>query len=320
MSCKFAEEKLLSYLYDEFAAEERASFEAHLASCEDCRCLLDESRRLKELLNQRHALEPTPDLVVRCRQALDETLDREQLGWRSLFRSWFPIGGSFPGRVPVPGIATALVLAVFGFGLGWTLRPRTNQLNPSGNAVIPSSISIPDLANMKVKDISQVTPDPRTGDVRITVNAERRVILEGSLDDPRIRELLVNAVKGYENAGIRRDALDALRSKSDHPAVRDALLYAIGNDPNAGDRLDVLKAVQTMDWGNDMHQALLSVAEHDKNPGVRFAAIDTLVDHAVKDKDKTLLPSLQLLARKDPNQYVRVKCAEAIHEVMGQEQ
>jgi HEAT repeats len=172
-----------------------------------------------------------------------------------------------------------------------------------------------DLANLNVKSISQVTPDPKTGDVRITVNAERRMTLEGSLDDPHIRELLVNTVKSYENPGIRRDALDALQTKSDHPAVREALIFAMRKDPNAGDRLDALKAIQNMDWGSDVHQALLAAAEQDDNPGVRFAAMDTLVNRAVREKDTALLPVLQSLATGHSNPYIRVRCAQAIHEL-----
>jgi hypothetical protein len=318
MNCKVVEETLPSYLYDELSAEERGAYDLHLAGCEHCRGIMEESRRLQQLLHQRTALEPSPEMIVRCRQALDEALDREQFGWRSLFRSWLPVGWNVPSRVPASGALTALALAVLGFGLGWTLRPRLARMASPSPPANSASMTIPDLANMNVRNISQVTPDPKTGEVRITVNAERRVIVEGSLDNPRIRELLVSAVKGYDNAGIRRDALDALRTKSDHPAVREALLYAMRNDPNTGDRLDVLKAVQSMEWGDDVHQALLATAENDKNPGVRFAAIDTLVDRAVKEKDKALLPTLQLLASKNPNRYVRVKCAEAIHEISGE--
>jgi len=314
MTCQLFEETLPAYLYDELPGEERAAYDAHRAECEPCRRLLEDSRRLQQLLNQRAGIEFTPDMVVHCRQALEEALDREQTGWGCLFRGWSLAAGSIPNRISRSAILTASALSVFAFSLGWTLRSHSPALVPADKPAI-SSILSPDLTNLNVKSINQVTPDPRTGDVRITVNAERRMTLEGSLDDPHIRELLVNTVKGYENAGIRRDALDALRSKSDHPAVREALIYAMRKDPNAGDRLDALKTIQTMDWGTDVHQALLAAAERDKNPGVRFAAMDTLVNRAVREKDTALLPALHLLATQSSNPYIRVKCAEAIHEL-----
>jgi len=314
MSCKDLEQALPFYLYDELSADERAAYEKHLESCPACRQTLEDSRRLHEVLAHRPRIEPTPELVVHCRQALDEALDREQLGWRALLRS-LPTLFSF--RLAGSGAVAMLTLVLFGFGLGWTLRPHTAALlNATKNtpSLEKSDLGTPELGH--ISDISQVAPDPKTGEVRITVNAERRVTLEGSLDDPRIRELLVGAVKSYDNAGIRRDTLDILKQRSDNPAVREALLHAMRNDPNAGLRLEALKAVAGME-GQELHQALLDVVEHEKNPGVRFAAVDALADHVVRDKDNAMLPALEELARNDPEGYVRMRSASAVHALLG---
>jgi hypothetical protein len=314
MTCDLFETNLPAYVYDEVSAEDRASCDAHLTECERCRHLLNDAHRLGQVMDQRSEIELTPNMVVRCRQALEETLDREQMGWRALFGHWLGATAGSRNRISKAVIVTPLALSVFAFSLGWILRSHSSAVVPAGKPAISSAVGA-DLTNLNVKSISQVTPDPRTGDVRITVNAEKRMTLEGSIDDPHIRELLVNTVKSYDNPGIRRDALDALRSKSDHPAVREALIFAMRRDPNAGDRLDALKAIQTIDWGSDVHQALLAAAEHDKNPGVRFAAMDTLVNRAVREKDAALLPVLQSLAAGHSNAYIRVRCAQAIHEL-----
>jgi hypothetical protein len=314
MTCNLFETTLPAYVYDELGAEDRAGYDAHVAECEACRHLVDEARRLRQVMDQRSEIELTPNIVVRCRQALEKRLDREQVGWRALLENWFGAAGNGANRLSKAAMLTPVALGFFGFSVGWILRSHSSAIVATGKPAISSVVGA-DLANLNVKSISQVTPDPRTGDVRITVNAERRMTLEGSLDDPHIRELLVNTVKGYENPGIRRDALDALRSKSDQPAIREALIFAMRKDPNAGDRLDALKAIQTIDWGSDVHQALLAAAEHDKNPGVRFAAMDTLVNRAVREKDTALLPVLQSLAAGHSNAYIRVRCAQAIHEL-----
>ncbi|HEY6924053.1 MAG TPA: HEAT repeat domain-containing protein [Steroidobacteraceae bacterium] len=314
MNCNDLEQALPFYLYDELSGDERAAYEKHLESCQLCRQALEDFRRLHEVLARRPRVEPTPELVVHCRQALDQALDREQLGWRALLRS-LPALASL--RFAGSGGLAMLTLVLFGFGLGWTLRPHTAALlNATKNApsLEKSDLGTPELGH--ISDISQVAPDPKTGEVRITVNAERRVTLEGSLDDPRIRELLVGAVKSYDNAGIRRDTLDILKQRSDNPAVREALLHAMRNDPNAGLRLEALKAVDGME-GEDLHQALLDVVEHEKNPGVRFAAVDALANHVTKEKDNTMLPALEELARNDPESYVRMRCASTVHALLG---
>jgi len=316
MNCTEFEEKLTLDLYGDLPPEERAACEAHLAGCAHCQAAREEVRRLHEVLAQRPRLEPSPDLLEECRQALAEVLDRERLGWQGLLRSWLSFLQLPPARV-VPRLAFALSLIVFGFGVGWTLRPRAPRVLPAepGN-VTTSALTGTDFENMHINDISGVAPDPKTGDVRITMDAQRRVTLEGSLDDPRIQQLLVNAVKSYDNAGIRRDTLDALRARSKSPAVRAALLYSMQHDPNVGNRLAALDAVRVMQGGDDLQQSLLQVLEHDRNMGVRVESVDVLVDRVEKEgRDEAVLSALERLATSDPNRYVRLKCASALRKL-----
>lgn len=317
MNCDDLGKAISLYLYDELAAEERAAFEGHLAACAGCRAKLEEARRLHRLLSGCPRPEPTPALLVRCRQALDEALDREQLGWRGLLRGWM---WNF-GTAPVPRLAAVLTLVLFGFGLGWTLRPRARSLEPVAPRQVAASFLGADLDNLRIRHISEVTPDPQSGGVRITLDAERRVTLEGSLDDPRIRQVLVDTVKSYDNAGIRRDTLEALRMQRDDPAVRAALLFAMGHDPNAGMRLEALKTVRGMEPGRDVQEALLGALEHDTNPGVRVAAVNALVEHAAEEgKDETVMPVLLRLAASDQNPYVRLQCQAAVRKMEGNDE
>lgn len=309
MHCKELDENLSLYLYDELPAEQGAACEAHLAACARCQTVFDEARRLNHLLSERPSREPTPELLVQCRQALDDALERQHHGWQGLLRSWW--------SVPPSRAVAALTLLVFGFSLGWTLHPRNTAVLPASKGVALSSFVGDDLGNLRIRSISQVAPDPQTGGVRITMDAERRVTLEGSLDDPHIRQVLIYAVKGYDNPGIRRDTLDALRERSTNPSVREALLYAVRKDSNPGVRLEALKAVRGMKYGGDVHQALIDALEHETNPGVRVAAINEVVRHAIEKDDEEALPMLKQWAAKDPNRYVRMKCLSAVRELTG---
>lgn len=308
MNCNDLQENLSFYLYDEMPEEQHAACNAHLAACPRCRGLLDESRRLQQLLGERASAEPAPELLVHCRQALDQALDREQLGWRSVLREWLPAMGIVHPSRAVAG----LTLLVFGFGLGWTVRPHAGGVLSTPKGVITPAAISPDLGDARISGISQVAPDPQTGEVRITLNAERRVTMEGSLDDPQIRQVMVYALKSYGNPGIRLDTLEALRTQSDNPSVQPALLYAMRHDPNLGVRLEALRAVRKMDWSPEVREALLDVVKHDTNQGLRGAAVDELVQRAVKDRDQALLPVLEHLATNDPDRYVRIKAARAL--------
>jgi len=316
MNCKDFEQYMTLDSYGELPPEQRASYEAHLAGCAHCQAAREQVRGLHEVLGQRPRLEPTPDFLVECRQALAETLERERLGWHGLIREWLSFLQLPPQRV-APRVAFALSLLVFGFGLGRMWRPHLDRVLPPGPSnANASSLAGADLENMRINDISRVAPDPRTGDVRITMDAQRHFTLEGSLDDPRIQQLLVYAVKSYDNAGIRRDTLDALRARSKSPNVRAALLYSMEHDPNVGNRLAALDAVRGMEGGEDLQQSLIEVLEHDRNMGVRVESVDLLVDQAEKEgRNAAILSALQRLAASDSNPYVRLRCASALRKL-----
>jgi len=312
MNCMELDENVALYLYGELKAEQRQDFDTHLGACEHCRARLEDARRLHAILGERPSPEPSAELLVHCRAALEEALDRELSGvrWKSLLNQWSSAFG-WMSRIP---IAAALTLLVLGFSLGWTLRTRPPGARTATNeeSLVPPIDT--DSSNLRINNISQVAPGPKNGDVRITVNAERQMTLEGSLDDPRIRQVLIDAVTGYDNPGIRRDSMEVLRRNADNPNVRPALLYAIQNDPNAGVRLDALEAVQGMEWNPEVRQALLNSLDHERNQGVRVAAIDVLTDHA----DQATLPALERLAANDSNRDVRMKAVSAIRKLQGE--
>jgi hypothetical protein len=309
MDCKKLEEKLALHLYNELEGDDRAQLEAHLAACANCARSLAELRRLHTMLEQRPLPEPSPDLVVRCRYELEEALDRETSGWRALLHSGF---GLWPQGSALRASAVLAVLLV-GFSLGWTLRQRTSLPGVERPEAVPWVGA--NLTDMRISGIGGIAPDPQTGEVRITLDAERQFTLEGPLDDPEIQRVLLYAMKSYDNPGIRHDTLDVLRASSRTPAVRDALLYALQNDPNDGVRLEALQALQELPWTPQIRHAVLNALEHDTNPGMRVAAVNILAQHA----DEEVLPRLEQLATKDRNPYVRLKCASTVREQAGEE-
>lgn len=311
MNCKHAEEKLPLYFYDELTADERAEVEAHLAECARCSEVAAEFGRLRAALDERPVIEPSPALLVHCRSDLEEALDHEQTGWRALVRGWF---GQAPGQ-PALRWASALAILVVGFSAGWTVQGQTGPtLPPSSQAERPWIGA--DMTGLRINGITQVNPDPQTGEVKLTLNAERQVTLEGSLDDPRIQGVLVYAMTNYDNAGIRQDTAEALGPRSTNPAVREALVHAARHDPNPGVRREALEALRPAADQDDVRAALLDVLKNDKNPGVRVATIDILLEHA-DDED---VPVLTELAREHQNPYVRYKCTKALRERAGKEQ
>lgn len=312
MTCRELEDKLVLYLYGELAPAEHAQTTEHLGSCAHCQGELESTRRLHGVLAKRPAAEPTASALAECRQELDRALENEpdRTGLRGLLLGWFP---GLPAS-PAFGVLVLLTLLAVSFNVGWILRARYKESGSGATNVSQASMSIADLAGVRISGITRAAPDPETGDVRITLDGERRVRLEGSLDDPRIQQVLLYAVKSYDNAGIRRDTLDALRSRADNPNVRQVLLYAMEHDANPGVRLEALEAARGLEWGDDARGAFLQVLERDSNPGLRVAAVDVLLRHS----DDQVRPAFERLAAHDTNRYVRLKCASAIRDLPAQ--
>jgi hypothetical protein len=309
MDCHELQENLPLLLYGELSPWEQAACEEHLAGCAGCRAAREKLDQFHQVLAQRPKVELSSALLAESRLALDEAIESQQHGWRALWHNGLPM----LRFQPASGFALGLTLILCGFGLGWGLRPHAARLTSEVPGVNSASVANPDLENMRISGISRVVPDPQTGGVKITMDAERRVTLEGSLDDPKIQQVLVYAVKSYDNPGIRRDTLDALRSHADNPNIRQALIYAMRRDPNAGVRLEALEAVCSMKSSSDVHTALLEALEHDANPGVRVAAVDALIDHTEKEGcDVPTARALEHLAATDGNAYVRLKCSSAM--------
>jgi Putative zinc-finger len=317
MSCKEFEESLTLSPYDELPPEARADLDSHLRVCQECRVRLEQMNRLHKLLSSRPTSEPPPQFLAECRMALDEAIDHElsSVSWKKLGAElWAGLTA-----LPMTRATWAFAVLLFGVGLGWTLRPLISKVpSVSTGANKASTTTNSDLSNMRINAITQVSPVPdasSTGEVRITVDAERRMTLQGSLDDPRIRQVLEDALRSYSNPGIRRDSLAALQEGADrHPSVRDALLYALQNDPNSGVRLEALKTVRRLEWSSDVQQALLRAIAPDNNLGVRVAALDLLAEHA----DKATLPVFERLAEKDSVPYVRMKSLHAVRMIEGE--
>ncbi len=323
MSCKEFDESLALSPYDEMSPEDRAKLDSHLKVCAECRAHLEQMHRLHRLLAEHPASEPSPELLAECRMALDEAIDRElsAVSWKRL---WAELWSGLTA-LPMTRASWAVAVLLFGVGLGWTLRPLLSKVTSSTEVPVTSPTNrsgvispSPDLSNMRINAITQVAPvqdAASNGEVRITVDAERRMTLQGSLDDPHIRQVLEDALKSYSNPGIRRDSLAALQGGADRlPSVRNAVLYALKNDPNPGVRLEALRAVRKFDWSPEIQQALLQSLAPDNNPGVRVGALDILVQHA----DKSTLPVFERLATGDSNRYVRMKSIRAIRMIEGE--
>jgi hypothetical protein len=298
MDCHAARRTLLLDLYGEVAADQRGALEVHLGACDECRLAAAGERRLHGILGERVAEEPSDELLDRCRRDLSLALDAE----RRPLQSWAQrLTGFWVTARLSPAWGVALLVAGFLVG-GATLRGddryagRRDSRAPAAGG---GTVSGAPLANLMALESA-----PDRDHVRLSYDTLQRGSLEGTADDPAIREFLVRTLRDNLNAGLRLEAIDALRRHTDERDVRSALLDTLRGDENTGARLKAIDALHDRVAADpEVRRGILDALESDTNAGVRVSAIDALS----RARDPQILPAMERLSREAPDTYVRMR-------------
>ena len=318
MSCETNRRQIVLMIYGELADAERRELEQHVRRCDACADSVVEERRLSLLLERGAAFEPPADLLERCRLGLREAIEAQATVGPapSAARGADPASprrDTRPARRPWPrrlrlSPAWALALLACGFLAGRSV-PGTGLPSLGRRQATPQEGG-GTIANVDFQD-----SDPGSGRVSLTFDTLRRTALVGTASDPRIRSVLVDTVRDNLNAGLRLEAIDILRRHADDREVRRALLRVIREDDNPGARLKALEALRER-AGEDaeVRGAIVQALLRDTNPGVRVRAIDALQEA----RGPETLPVLKRLAEQDPNEYVRLRSAALVSQMLPQ--
>lgn len=298
MNCGTITKQLSLMLYGEVTFDEEEQIHQHLEACPSCRSEFERVKSLHRRLNAAE-MEVPPGLLQDCRRQLRITVSALHeaglagrparlgglLAWWDGLRNWKP--------------AAAVAMVAAGFFAG-QLTPRT--------ALLPGMASSSEPAFSRVRFVQ---PEQTTGKVRLIVEEVRQRTLSGSLEDDRIRSLLVAAAREASDPGIRVETMDLLKSQSEAADVRRALLAALQSDTNPGVRLKALEALRGSADDSETRRVLAQVLLTDENPGVRTQAIDLLTQR----RERAMVGVLQELMAREENNYVRLKCQKALSEM-----
>ena len=187
--------------------------------------------------------EPGPNLVARSRLRLDEALDAlPPMRWYE--RLVQRLMNSMASLQAAPVAACLLLVAGIGAGsLGgyefaqYRAAHAARQRRAIANAARSPTAGSRRSAN--VASISSIVRQPGTEMVEVSYNQLVPRQIEGSLDDPAIRQLLMLATENSTSAGVRDDSVGLLAAecRAGHSCqaagIRDALMVALRYDKNA---------------------------------------------------------------------------------------
>ena len=292
MNCEWVKENIPSYLYDELGDDARHELEQHLTRCADCAAEADAVRELKQAASAMPRLEPTPNLLASSRIHLQESLEnvKQSSGWQR----WVFDPGAWLQQVRFsPALAAAILMAGFTAGALATYQMGSRSGGAGSAAPAESSIA----------GIRGITQDPGTNNVQVSYDRLVPESAQGSMDDPKIQQLLLYAARNNENSGVRMDSINLLTRRHDDTRVREALMYALRYDRNPGVRLKALDGLgDYVATDVRVRNAVLEALMGDSNPGVRIEAIRLL--ETVKP-DSSVRTAFRQLAQQDQNDFIR---------------
>jgi hypothetical protein len=307
MTCHEAQTDLSLYLYGELDFAREETFENHLKECAFCQRALEHEKTWHTSLSSGGRDVPL-DLLANSRQELRSALAREAGTHRSAAAWWHwkdPFGFLSTRWSAQIAMASFLLFAGFAFAR-WIDRNGLPQGFGSGNTL---NMGLINPSTARIRDIQSNGPDH----VRLVIEQIREGEVTGSVDDEKVRQLLLAATRDSNDPGIRVDSVEMLTSQSGAD-VRDALLYSVRHDANAAVRMKALEGLRRFSGDSETLAALKFVLEHDQNAGVRSEAIDVLAPVDGKlDLNSDLADTLQDVMRfSSGDDYVRGRCQQAL--------
>lgn len=313
MKCEIAQQNMVFAGYGELHDEQIDGLEEHLAGCETCRTELEALRALEETLALHPMLEPSPNLLAQSRMRLDEELDLiPRHGLLTHMRGLF--FGSLANMQGSPAL-TVLLVGVGFFGGYFTLRYQVaHQPRPSAPTIMTKE------TDSTIANISGIVRTLDSEIVQVNYNRIVPETIEGSLDEPEIRKLIMMGSTDGSHPAVQESSVDLLvneckhghrcQAQSDGNGIRGALLVALRYDKSPAVRLKALEGLQPY-IAEDKHvrDAVLESLMHDPNASVRAASVDLLPP---VQADSSVRQVLRTLSKQDANPYIRTASWNAL--------
>jgi hypothetical protein len=296
-----------------------------MAGCAECRSEREQVLALKVLADAHPVLEPAANLVARSRMRLEEALDAlPPMRWYERLSQRMMNGFASLQAAPV---AAGLLLLV-GTGAGCMGGYEYSQSRAAHAAAAAAALNHAGQSSpvqqaaagpAEIANISSIVREPNSQVVEVRYNQVVPQRIEGSLDDPAIRQLLMLASENSASAGVRDDSVGLLAAecRAGHSCqaagIRDALMVALRYDKNEGVREKALKGLEPyVSEDSRVRDAVLEALLNDGDPRIRTAAINILEP---VEGDTSVRQVLHTVAYSDQNPQIRTVSREVLRRV-----
>jgi hypothetical protein len=317
MNCELARERIVTAAYGELPDEQNHELERHMTGCPDCHRDREQLLAMKVLADAHPVIEPPANLMARSRMRLEEALDAlPPKRWYERLTQRMTNNFASIQAAPV----AACLLLVVGAGAGILGSYEFAQSRTAHVAATqPVSAAAASTAPAEIASISSIVRQPNSEIVEVRYNQVVPQQMEGSLDDPKIRELLMLASENSASAGVRDDSVGLLAAecRAGHSCqaagIRDALMVVLRYDKNAGVRLKALDGLEPYVAADTrVRDAVLEALMNDADPQIRTEAVNILEP---VEADTSVRQVLHTVANSDQNPHIRTVSREVLSRV-----
>lgn len=316
MRCEDTQNSIVLAQYGELPDEAQLPLEQHLQGCEACRREWNAYLALSETLALDPVVEPSPNLLAASRMRLDEALDA--LPTRSVGqRLW---GNTFRWLSYVQGAPALTILLV---GLGFLGGNTLTRYQVAHEHQLPRPVILSHPAQGAVASVSGIVQTPNSDLVQVNYNRVVPETVQGSLDDPEIRKLLMLGTQLAANSQAHVDSVALLanacrqghacgdeEASSSPNSIRAALLARLRFDRSPVVRIKALDGLQPyIAQDQNVRDAVLEVLMHDKSAEVRTEAVSML---SPVGADSSVRQALRTVSTEDVNPAIRTASFQAL--------
>jgi hypothetical protein len=314
MNCESAQQDIILAQYGELPDELQHRLEQHLGLCEECRREWNATLALGEELGRHPVIEPSPNLLAASRMRLDDALDA--MPPRSVTQRFF--GNAFRWLGYVQG-APALTVLLIGLGfLGGNIIARYQAAHAPQ---MPNRVYTANTSQGAIASVAGIEQTPNPEIVKVKYNRLVPETVQGSLDDPQIRQLLMLGTKLAANNDVQANSVKLLADEciaghacngdtAGSPDIRGALLVSLHTDKSPQVRLKALEGLQPyVAQDENVRNAVLDALIGDQNADVRSEAISLLEP---VQADSSVRHVLRSVSTQDSNAAIRNASFQAL--------
>jgi hypothetical protein len=307
MKCEIAQQNIILAQYGELPDEFQFSLEQHLNTCEDCRREWNSVLAMQEDLSLLPMVEPSPNFLASSRMALDEALD--SLPERSVMQRFWGNAFRWLGNIQsAPALATLLI------GVGFLGGNFMARYQAAHEPKLPAPVILSNPSAGSIASVSGIVQTPSKDIVQVQYNRLVPEMVQGSLDDPQIRQLLMlgthlasNNEVHAQSVGLMADACRTAQGcvggADGAGELRSALLTELRYDKSPTVRLKAMNGLQAyIGQDEQVRDAFLDSLMRDKSADVRAQAVAML---SPVQADSSVRQVLRTVSSQDANPAIR---------------